>query len=171
MPREDEEGSRGASAGVAAPAAALPVTDTLYREVILEHYRAPHGRGEVAAPDAAAAGRNPLCGDEVSVTLREEAGRLEEVRHQGCGCAISVASASMMSEAVEGLGPAQAREIARRFKGMLLEGAEPTEEMGDLEVLEGVRSYPVRIKCALLPWNALLDALDVLDGKEGRGHG
>jgi nitrogen fixation NifU-like protein len=142
----------------------VPITDILYREVILDHYRAPRGRGEVSPPDAMAAGRNPLCGDEIRVTLKEEGGSLAQVRHEGHGCAISVASASMMAELLEGAGVERARETAGAFKAMLLEGGEATDEMGDLEVLEGVKSYPVRIKCALLPWNALLDALDVLAG-------
>ena len=142
----------------------VPITDILYREVILDHYRAPRGHGEVSPADAMAAGRNPLCGDEISVTLKEDGGCLAQVRHKGHGCAISVASASMMAELLEGTSVERARELAGAFKAMLLEGGELTGEMGDLEVLEGVKSYPVRIKCALLPWNALLDALDGLPG-------
>lgn len=133
----------------------------LYQEVILDHNRHPRNRGRLDDPTGQAAGHNPLCGDEVTVTLRTEGGLVRDIAFEGQGCAISTASASLMTEAVKGKTVAEAEGIFREFQQMVTETGAATEhpELGDLEVLAGVREYPVRIKCATLPWHTLHAAL------------
>jgi nitrogen fixation NifU-like protein len=139
--------------------------EDVYREVILDHYRSPRNRGPLARVDVTAEGVNPLCGDEVTVSIAWEDGRVGGVAVSGHGCSISQASGSMMSEAIKGLDRAQLDELARRFHAMLaseeagLDPARPGAVLGDLEALAGVRRYPVRIKCASLPWTTLEQAL------------
>jgi nitrogen fixation NifU-like protein len=141
--------------------------DELYREVILDHYRNPRRRGRLADPDAHAEGQNPLCGDEVTVDLRLDGDRVAEVRVGGQGCSISQAAASMMAEAIEGKTTDEVVALAHRFKRMMeiekgdagIDPEHPGEALGDLEALQGVRRFPVRIKCADLPWATLLEAL------------
>lgn len=129
--------------------------DELYREIILDHYSRPRNRGKLVSPDIAVEGVNPSCGDEISLYARVRDGRLEEVRFEGRGCSISQASASMMTEAVRGRTLAAAEELVDRFKGMM-HGEPPDEQqLGDLVALQGVRRFPVRIKCATLAWVAL----------------
>lgn len=139
--------------------------DDLYKEIILDHYRHPRNRGQVENPDVATRGYNPLCGDELELSLQLEGDRIADVKVMGRGCSISQASASMMTETVKGKTLADARELIAGFKGMLLDARELSEEeydaLGDLEALEGVKRYPARIKCALLSWNTLLEALDL----------
>jgi len=142
--------------------------DDLYREVILDHYRHPRRRGTLEHPDAHAEGQNPLCGDEISIDLALAGDRIADVRIQGRGCSISQASASMMAEAITGKTIAEARDLMRRFKAMMdiepgeagLDAARPGAALGDLESLQGVRRFPVRIKCADLPWATLAQALE-----------
>ncbi len=141
-----------------APAASVELGDELYREIILDHYRHPRNAQLVEPADAMAHGHNPLCGDEVDVSLRLRAGRLEAVGFVGQGCSISLASASMMTEEVQGRPVAEALAVLRRFKAMMTEGAEALD-LGDLEALQGVRRYAARVKCAVLPWNALESGL------------
>jgi len=138
------------------------VDDDLYREIILDHYRNPRRKRAVEAADVAVEASNPLCGDEVTLTLRVRDGNLEDVGFTGRGCSISQASASMMCEEVAGRSSGEATALGRRFKEMLMQGIEPEDldGLGDLEALQGVRQYPVRIKCAVLPWNALLRGLE-----------
>jgi len=141
--------------------------DDLYREVILDHYRNPRRRGSLQHPDAHAEGQNPLCGDEISLDLSLEGDRVTDVRILGRGCSISQASASMMAEAVVGKTRAEIAELTRRFKVMMeieegdagLDDERPGAALGDLEALQGVRRFPVRIKCADLPWVTLAEAL------------
>lgn len=135
--------------------------DALYREVILDHHRFPRGRGPVERVDASAEGINPSCGDEVQVQLQLEDGRVAGVSVDGAGCAISTASGSILAEMLNGLSLEQARALADRLMAMM-RGRDPDEEidLGDLEALAGVRQFPARIKCALLPWMAMLQALD-----------
>ncbi len=142
--------------------------EELYREVILDHYRNPRKRARLPAPDASARGDNPLCGDEVMVELRLEGDRVVEVGVSGQGCSISQASASMMGEAIEGKDRKEIEELMRRLKALLaIEGRaeelvdpeRPGSVLGDLEALQGVRKFPVRIKCADLPWTTLEEAL------------
>lgn len=142
--------------------------DDLYREVILEHFKAPRNKGIVSSASHQADGVNPLCGDQIKITARIENGKLTDLKFEGQGCAISQSSASMMTAAIKGKSIAEAQSLTRDFKRMFgLEDAElqqkdskHEESLGDLEALEGVKKYPVRIKCALLAWNTLLQALE-----------
>lgn len=137
--------------------------DDLYKEIILDHYRNPRNQGIVENPDAATRGHNPLCGDELELSLKLEGGRVADVKTKGRGCSISQASASMMSELVKGKSLSDVQRLVETFKGMMLEDRELTDEeyeaLGDIEALESVKNYPVRIKCALLAWNTLLEAV------------
>jgi len=136
----------------------------LYQEVILDHYRKP--RNFVALDDAnrEAEGHNPLCGDRVSVYLHVEDGVVCDVSFQGAGCAISTASASLMTEAVKGKKIEEVEALFERFHDLLTEEGSSDEgeghDLGKLEVLSGVREYPVRIKCATLAWHTLHAALE-----------
>jgi nitrogen fixation protein NifU and related proteins len=141
------------------------VDDDLYREIILDHYRNPRRKRPVDPADMTVEATNPLCGDEITLSLRVKDGEVEDVGFLGRGCSISQASASMMCDEVAGLTREQAAELGHRFKDMLTAGA-PPDELGDLEALQGVRQYPVRIKCAVLPWNALLRGLEGAAGDD-----
>lgn len=143
--------------------------EELYREVILDHYRSPRNRQPLPHATAVADGTNPLCGDEVHVELVLEDDALTAVSVTGQGCSISQSSASMMSEAVKNKSLAEIRDLSRRFKAMMdvepngdagVDRQRPGAALGDLEALQGVRRFPVRIKCALLPWTTLEQALD-----------
>jgi len=149
--------------------------EDLYREIILDHYRAPRNRGELSVPPAhQVEGFNPLCGDEVVLYLDVEDGVVRDVRTAGQGCSISQASTSMMSAAVKGLRIDETRQLIRAFKALMsiheskLEGETDGEDgaaldgvrLGDLEALQGVVKFPVRIKCATLAWNTLEQGLD-----------
>ncbi len=147
----------------------MPGLEDLYREIILDHYRTPRNRGELPTPPASVAqGHNPLCGDEITVFLQLDAGVVGDVRVGGQGCSISQSSASMMSQAVKGKSIDEVRRLVRRFKGMMsIEDTTddpPTEgdgaSLGDLEALQGVVKFPVRIKCATLAWYTLQQGLD-----------
>ncbi len=147
-----------------APDAAL---EELYREVILDHYKHPRNRGRVEGPGAAEVElQNPTCGDEIRLSLRLQDGRIADLRFEGRGCSISMASASMMTEACRGLAPERAAELCAGFKAMLAGGG-AADELGDLQALSGVAQFPVRVKCATLAWNALLRALG--SGEAGDG--
>jgi nitrogen fixation protein NifU and related proteins len=162
----------------------MPGLEDLYREIILDHYRNPRNRGELSSPPATRVeGFNPLCGDEIVLFLDIEAGVVSDIRIGGQGCSISQSSASMMSAAVKGKTIDEVRSLSRAFKGMMSiheqslggdpgvdgngDGAAETEgaaegdvKLGDLEALRGVVKFPVRIKCATLSWNTLLQGLD-----------
>jgi nitrogen fixation protein NifU and related proteins len=162
----------------------MPGLEDLYREIILDHYRNPRNRGELSSPPATRVeGFNPLCGDEIVLFLDIEGGVVSDIRIGGQGCSISQSSASMMSAAVKGKSLDEVRALSRAFKGMMsiheqsLDGdpgvdgngdgaAEPGAaadedvKLGDLEALRGVVKFPVRIKCATLSWNTLLQGLD-----------
>ncbi|MDA8408761.1 MAG: SUF system NifU family Fe-S cluster assembly protein [Treponema sp.] len=136
--------------------------DDLYQEVIMDHYRRPKGRADLSHIPDERAMENPTCGDTIKLEiLHDEAGRISEVRHNGHGCAISTASASLMSEYTRGLTPEEARAAAERFIGALRgEGKlDELDSMGDLAALRGVAGLPVRVKCATLAWHALLREL------------
>ena len=155
--------------------------EDLYREIILDHYRSPRNRGELAVPPAhKTEGFNPLCGDEVAVYLDVDpsSGTVRDIKISGQGCSISQASTSMMSAAIKGVPVTEARRLIRAFKALMsiheskLEGeADGNDldaelagvELGDLAALQGVVKFPVRIKCATLAWNTLQQGLDELD--------
>ena len=139
--------------------------DDLYREVILDHYSHPRNKGVVAPADITREGANPLCGDEFRVSLRVRDGIVEDVRFDGKGCSISQASASMMTEQVKGQRVEDAARLIAAFKTMMHGGALPPDGLGDLEALQGVRKFPVRVKCATLSWITLEMALDELHAK------
>ena len=133
----------------------------LYQETILDHNRHPRNRGRVEG--SRAEGYNPLCGDQVEVSLSLVDDRVREIAFDGHGCAISTASASLMTQAVKGRTKAEAEAIFRRFQALVTDtsGAEPDwEGLGDLAAFAGVRELPIRIKCAVLPWHALHAALN-----------
>jgi nitrogen fixation protein NifU and related proteins len=142
--------------------------EELYKEVILDHYRAPRNKGRLDPHDVMLERNNPLCGDELELYLKFEGDDLQGISFQGKGCSISMASASMMTEKVAGLGAKDAAALAESIKRMMAgeEEGDP-EELGDLVSLKGVVKYPVRIKCALLGWNTLLEALE--EGSAPRG--
>ena len=135
--------------------------EELYKEVILDHYRAPRNKGRLDPHDIAIERNNPLCGDEIELFLRFDGDTLEGIAFDGKGCSISQASASMMTEKVKGLETKDAAAMAESIKKMMA-GEEEGDEtaLGDLVSLKGVVKYPVRIKCALLGWNSLLEALE-----------
>ena len=153
----------------------MPGLEDLYREIILDHYRNPRNRGELETPPAhRVEGFNPLCGDEIVVYVDVVDGTVADIRIGGQGCSISQSSASMMSAAVKGKRVDEARALTRAFKSLMsiheskLEGEgdgepappDPDVKLGDLEALQGVVKFPVRIKCATLSWNTLTQALD-----------
>jgi nitrogen fixation NifU-like protein len=167
----------------------MPGLDDLYREIILDHYRSPRNRGELPTPPARlAVGHNPLCGDEVTVYVDVEDGTVTDVKVSGQGCSISQSSASMMTQAVKGRSIDEVQSMIARFKSMLSINEPPPprssvsngdrdgdaaasatspggvsgdgSELGDLEALRGVVKFPVRIKCATLAWNTLVEAID-----------
>lgn len=133
---------------------------TLYQEVILDHYKRPRNFGPLEPHDHEAEGYNPLCGDQVSVYLRVQDGVIEDVSFEGQGCAISTASASLMTEAVKGKTVEEAEGIFDRFRKLVTGEEGAGDQLGKLEILAGVRDYPVRIKCAILAWHALHSALN-----------
>jgi nitrogen fixation NifU-like protein len=134
----------------------------LYQEMILDHGRHPRNFRVLEHPDGTAEGYNPLCGDRIRVFVRVREGRIEEVTFQGAGCAISTASASLMSESLRGLSPAEADALYRAFHALLTTEAEPpgVDKLGKLAALSGVRRFPVRVKCATLAWHTLRAALE-----------
>ncbi len=164
----------------------MPGLEDLYREIILDHYRSPRNRGELESPPAQRVeGFNPLCGDEIVVTLEVKDGVVADIKIAGTGCSISQSSASLMSAAVKGKAVTEVRELIRTFKGMMsihestlpsadadgsgsptadVEPLEPEvidiDALGELAALQGVVKFPVRIKCATLSWNTLAQGLD-----------
>jgi nitrogen fixation NifU-like protein len=136
----------------------------LYQEVILDHNRHPRNFGPLATANRRTEGHNPLCGDRVTIYLDVEEGHLRDIAFEGAGCAISTASASLMTEALKGLTVEGARDLFRGFHELVTKGApEGSPDLGKLEVFTGVREYPMRVKCATLPWHALMAALDAQD--------
>jgi len=132
----------------------------LYRDVILDHNRTPRNFGRLEPADAQADGHNPLCGDRLTVFLRLRGDRVDEVRFDGAGCAISTASASMMTEAVKGKDKAAIAELFAKVHALLTrQDAPPDSSLGKLAALSGVREYPARVKCASLCWHTLNAAL------------
>ena len=144
----------------------MSLADDLYRETILDHYHHPRNHGFIQDASARVEGVNPLCGDELVLYLKVKDGTIDDVKLEAKGCSINTASGSMMTEAVLGKSVEEANKIIATFKDMMLaKGSEVElpEEFEELEALQGVKKYPVRIKCALLPWNTLLEGINNLD--------
>jgi nitrogen fixation NifU-like protein len=150
--------------------------EDLYREIILDHYRTPRNRGELEPPAIKADGHNPLCGDEITVYLDLDTAAgtgddaiIRDIKIGGQGCSISQSSASMMTQAMKGKSVGEVKAKIRRFKTLMgIEGLDDVEsdadiDLGDLEALQGVVKFPVRIKCAVLSWNTLTQALTQAD--------
>ena len=140
----------------------------LYREVILDHYKNPRNRGHLEKVDATAEGVNPMCGDEITIELTIEGETVVDVAVDGHGCSISQSSASMMTDAIKGKTRAEIEEVTAKFRALMsldedtdleLDPERPGAVLGDIEALQGVRQYPVRIKCASLGWTTLTEAL------------
>jgi nitrogen fixation NifU-like protein len=134
----------------------------LYQEVILDHNRRPRNFGSLPEANRRAEGNNPLCGDRITVYLDVEGDRIQDVSFEGAGCAISTASASLMTEALKGRSIQEARSLFHGFHELVTKGAEG-EDLGKLAVFTGVREYPMRVKCATLAWHTLMAALDAKD--------
>jgi nitrogen fixation NifU-like protein len=133
----------------------------LYRDVILDHNKRPRNFGSLGTESAHAEGHNPLCGDRLTVSLRMDGERIEDIRFEGKGCAISTASASLMTEAVKGKDRAAVRALFERVHALLTEPqAAAAADLGKLAALSGVREFPARVKCASLCWHTLNAALD-----------
>lgn len=135
--------------------------ESLYRDVVMRHFKKPSHHGPVSESESLASAENPTCGDHMRLTLTVEEGRITDIRFEGKGCAISMASCSLMTEAVLGKDVGEVRELIDAFEGMLKGDAEVEGvDLGDLAALQGVKRYPLRIKCALLGWEALRGALE-----------
>jgi nitrogen fixation NifU-like protein len=133
----------------------------LYRDVILDHNKRPRNFGKLEAADAYADGHNPLCGDRLTVFLKMDGNRVEDIRFEGKGCAISTASASMMTEAIKGKDKADIGDLFGKIHSLLTrQDAVADPALGKLAALSGVREYPARVKCASLCWHTLNAALD-----------
>jgi len=133
----------------------------LYQEIILDHNKRPRNFRPMPGCSCHADGNNPLCGDEVEVFVRLEGDKLADVSFQGHGCAISRASASMMTAKTRGRTAEEAKKMTAQVRDMLLGAeAEPPASLGDLAALSGVRKFPARIKCAMLPWHTLEAAIE-----------
>jgi nitrogen fixation NifU-like protein len=137
----------------------------LYRDVILDHNRKPRNFGGLEPADASVEGYNPMCGDHLTLRLKLNEGTISDIRFEGQGCAISTASASLMTEAVKGKSRDEALQLFDRVHQLLTDDAAPSDELGKLAALSGVREYPARVKCASLCWHTLASALKAADLK------
>lgn len=133
--------------------------DDLYQEVILDHGRKPRNFGRVEHPSATAEGFNPLCGDRLTVQVTFDNDRITDVHFIGAGCAISTASASLMTESLKGKTRQEAEQMFQRFHDLLTTDKPESTELGKLAVFSGVREYPARVKCATLAWHTVRAAL------------
>lgn len=138
-----------------------PQLSSLYQELILDHYRRPRNKGALEQATHTVSLNNPLCGDEIDLQLRVDGDVIADARFIGQGCSISQAAASMMTQLLKGKSVPQALALADRMSAMMHGDADAARDksLGDLRALAGVAKFPVRIKCALLPWNALTDAV------------
>ena len=142
--------------------------DALYRDTVLDHFRSPRGTKPLDRIDLSREGQNPVCGDKIELSLKMSGDHVEDIEVHCKGCAISVASASMLAELLPGKSKAEVLKLAEAFKEMMHGHPPPPDlDIGDLDALEGVKQFPVRIKCALLAWMTMIDALH--DEKEGKG--
>lgn len=135
--------------------------NNLYQEVIIDHYKDPRGRGKLECPDAVKHGSNPVCGDVVDIEVEFEGKIIRDITVNSTGCAISVASGSILAELLPGKSIKEARAIAEAFKKMMSDDSTPLpdDDFGDLDALEGVKQFPNRVKCALLAWNTITGIL------------
>jgi len=138
----------------------------LYRDVILDHNRKPRNFGVLEPADATVEGFNPLCGDRLTVRVKMDGEQISDIRFEGQGCAISTASASLMTEAVKGKSRAEALGLFDRVHHLLTDDAASSDELGKLAALSGVREYPARVKCASLCWHTLVSALKSPDPQQ-----
>jgi nitrogen fixation NifU-like protein len=136
----------------------------LYRDVILDHNRRPRNFGGLDAADASVEGFNPMCGDHLTLRLKLKDDTISDIRFEGEGCAISTASASLMTEAVKGRSRGEALQLFERVHQLLTDDAASASELGKLAALSGVREYPARVKCASLCWHTLASALKSAGG-------
>ena len=137
--------------------------DDLYRDVILDHNRRPRNFGGLEPADASVEGFNPMCGDHLTLRLKLNDGTISDIRFEGQGCAISTASASLMTEAVKGKSRTDALALFDRIHSLLTDDDAPSDELGKLAALSGVREFPARVKCASLCWHTLAAALRAPD--------
>jgi nitrogen fixation NifU-like protein len=144
--------------------------DDIYKEVILDHYKNPRNKRELAGATRSCTRNNPLCGDEITVFVSETDGQLAEIAFTGQGCSISQSSASMMTEALTGKSIDDAETTIKEFRSMMAGETEPDEdEFGELVALKGVVRYPIRVKCAVLAWDVLQEALQGTGEAAGAG--
>ncbi len=141
----------------------MSLLDELYKEIILRHYKSPHNFGDLPEANVRVLGDNPSCGDQVELMVMTDGERIVDLRFRGQGCAISQASASLMTDLVKGKPWSEALELEQQFKAMIVDGAAPTPELGDLAALSGVHKLAARVKCATLAWNALEQAAHQID--------
>jgi len=142
----------------------LMATEDLSREIILDHYQNPRNHGRLEHPTVANRGHNPLCGDEIelSVAIDEQGERIEEIAFTGRGCSISQASASMMTDVVKGKRLTEAEAAVQQFTQRLADRQPPPTDLEEeLDALQGVKRYPARVKCALLPWTTLRETVEI----------
>jgi nitrogen fixation NifU-like protein len=142
----------------------------LYRDIIMDHYKYPRGKKRLDEADVTGEGKNPVCGDEIEMKLKFKDDKIADVAIECLGCAISVASGSMLADAIRGKSISEVKKIAAAIKAILKgEKTEDDFDLGDLEALEGVKNFPVRIKCALLSWTTLMEGLENWEnGKKGK---
>jgi nitrogen fixation NifU-like protein len=151
----------------------MSLSDELYRETILDHYHNPRNQGELQGERVLSVeGVNPLCGDELVLFLKVEDGKIQDISIKSRGCSINTASCSMMTEAIKGQSVEHAQELIDQFKSMMTkpEDLPLPEEFEEIEALQGVKKYPVRIKCALLPWNTLIEGIRCAESRATGGQ-
>jgi nitrogen fixation protein NifU and related proteins len=141
--------------------------DDLYQDIILDHFKNPRNKRELADAEVLVDEENPTCGDHIRLTARVEGGKIADLKYDGKGCAISMASASMMSERLIGMTVAEARQLSAAFAAVVRgEKQMPEDELGELAALEGVKKFPLRVKCATMAWHAAESALNKLESRK-----
>ena len=145
----------------------MTAASALYQDLILDHNRTPRNYGRMENANRRVEGNNPLCGDRLTVYLLLDGDRIHDVSFEASGCAISVASASLMTSAIKGKTRAEAERLFKQFRSLVTEGLESAEmpALGKLAAFSGVREYPIRVKCATLSWHAMIAALGSQDAQ------